>query len=456
MKNKILPRGWVEIPTNEVYTNISLSNIKLPQKDYLKEGVLPVIDQGQDFIGGYSNDTSIKVDCELPVIVFGDHTKTIKFIDFDFIAGADGIKVLKPHAFLLPKLLYYFIKSFNLPDKGYARHFKYLQSETMRIPPLAEQKRIVHELDTYFEWLNEAETALAQVPILLKQFRQKVLSMAVSGDLTRDWREKKEISISSDLIFDKLSKNVFEKDYSIPSTWIKISSKHIFDFVTSGSRGWAQYYSEEGAIFIRITNLDYDTLKIDLSKEKLRFVNPPPNSEGMRTRVQDGDILISITAELGMIGIVEDQVPEAYVNQHVALARPIKGLNSKYLGLFLIAKNGGQEHFKQRQKGATKVGLNLEDIKTINFNFPPLNEQAEIAKRVEELFNLADDIEADYHKAQTQLKLLPQMLLQKAFRGELTPQYASDESAEILLEKIKEEKYSIVKNKKEKNKQLRS
>jgi type I restriction enzyme S subunit len=91
-----LPPNWSWAKLGDAIEIIPTTGIKLKQKDYLQEGEYPVVDQGQELIGGYSCDKSLIVDCELPIIVFGDHTKVKKYINFKFIAGADGIKVIKP------------------------------------------------------------------------------------------------------------------------------------------------------------------------------------------------------------------------------------------------------------------------------------------------------------------------------------------------------------------------
>jgi type I restriction enzyme S subunit len=113
-------------------------------------------------------------------------------------------------------------------------------------------------------------------------------------------------------------------------------SHDLFYFVTSGSRGWAQHYSNDGAIFIRVGNLDRHT--ISLNFKSAQRVQPPLGAEGTRTRVYPKDILISITADIGMIALVHENIPKAYINQHVALARPAKNLYAPYLAWYRLSK----------------------------------------------------------------------------------------------------------------------
>jgi type I restriction enzyme, S subunit len=137
-----------------------------------------------------------------------------------------------------------------------------------------------------------------------------------------------------------------------------VKSGELFSFVTSGSRGWAKYYSDSGPAFLRVGNLDHDSVSLDL--RDVQRVRPPSDAEGTRTRVQPADILISITADVGMVGIVPDDFEEAYINQHVALARPNSTVHPPYLA-WCLSSPPAQRQFRELQRGATKVGLGLDD-----------------------------------------------------------------------------------------------
>jgi len=136
------------VPILEVYKVIS-PPAKIKSKEFLTNGKVPIVDQSQDQIAGYWNNEEDRVIVKNSVIIFGDHTKTIKFVDFDFVAGADGIKILNPSAEILPKFLFYIIKSIELPDLGYSRHYKELKDKKIPLPPLEVQQEIVDELEGY-------------------------------------------------------------------------------------------------------------------------------------------------------------------------------------------------------------------------------------------------------------------------------------------------------------------
>lgn len=118
-----LPEGWKWVRLLSVFSNHTDSKKKLPQKEYLSTGTFPVVDQGKEIVGGYTENQSLLYSGPLPVIIFGDHTRCIKSIDFFFVQGADGIKVLHAKDIIIHKFFYYALKNLNMPDLGYRRHF---------------------------------------------------------------------------------------------------------------------------------------------------------------------------------------------------------------------------------------------------------------------------------------------------------------------------------------------
>ena len=229
----------------------------------------------------------------------------------------------------------------------------------------------------------------------------------------------------------------------LPDGWTWIISDYIFWFVTSGSRGWAKYYSESGPFFLRVGNLDHDSISLDLSN--IQRVQPPKGTEGIRTRIIAGDILISITADVGMVALVPVGIEESYINQHVSLARPVSAINPHYLAWFLASRDGGQNQFIQLQRGATKKGLGLNDIRSIKIPLPPLAEQDRIVAEVERCLSVADEMENTIEQSLKQAERLRQSILRRAFEGKLVPHNPEDEPAEKLLERIRQENKKIKK-----------
>lgn len=445
MENKI-PKNWVECRFGDV---AKIHNgYAFATKDFRRDKGVPLIKQSQ--LNGDKVDLTkcvyldeifleTKKDFVLKkgdvLIGMSGSVGKMCLYDLDFSALQNqrtGKAVPYSETLLNKKLFWYFLSTIEriLLEKGKGLGVANVSADDIEdlvfnLPPLPEQHRIVAKLDAVMQKVESNKQRLEKIPKLLKRFRQSVLAAAVSGRLT----------------------NKIEDD-NLPESWKIQYGKDVFEFITSGSRGWAEYYSEVGKLFIRVTNLDFDTIKINTIPDKNKYVTPPQNAEGTRTKVKVGDVLISITGDVGMVGLVENNMEEAYINQHVCLARPKKGSYSKYIAYYISAMNGGRKYFDEVKKGATKSGLVLGDIKELPIPFPPLEEQKEIVRRVEQLFAFADKIEARYSKAKNILDKLPQSILAKAFRGELVAQDPNDEPASVLLERIKAEKEKLAAEKK--------
>jgi type I restriction enzyme S subunit len=229
----------------------------------------------------------------------------------------------------------------------------------------------------------------------------------------------------------------------LPKGWVWSTGDDIFYFVTSGSRGWAKYYSDSGAIFLRMGNLNHDSIALDL--KDIQRVQPPSGAEGIRSRVIPGDILISITADIGMIAQISEGIEEAYINQHIALARPVSVVNISYIAWFLASRERGQKQFLELQRGATKTGLGLDDIRAVIIPLPPLPEQHRIIAKIEELFTQLDAGVELLKKLKAKLKRYRQAVLKAAVEGKLTKDWREAhqgelEPASVLLERILKER----------------
>lgn len=160
---KALSNKWEILNFKQVLKDSSGGNIKIKTKDTLNEGVLPVVDQGKDFVCGYTNNVLAKVKANLPLIVFGDHTRNLKYIDFDFAMGADGTKILEvicPDA--LPRFIYYYLTSIEIVNTGYNRHFKFIKDLVFPLPPLSTQKHIAEILDKAAALRDKTKQLLAE------------------------------------------------------------------------------------------------------------------------------------------------------------------------------------------------------------------------------------------------------------------------------------------------------
>jgi type I restriction enzyme S subunit len=304
------------------------------------------------------------------------------------------------------------------------------------LAPISEQKSIVAEIEKQFSRLDEAVANLKRVKANLKRYKAAVLKVAVEGKLTEEWRKAHpDVEPASELLKRILAERRGQWDgrgtYKeplapdvvklplLPEGWTWCMSDSLFSFVTSGSRGWAKYYADSGAIFLRIGNLDHENIRLDL--KEVQHVSPPMGAEGVRTIVQQNDILISITADVGMVALVPSGLGEAYINQHVALARLWPLVNFKYVAFYLCASEGGWGYFKKLQRGATKVGLGLDDIRAIPVSLPPLAEQERIVAEVERRLSVVEELERTVEAHLQRANRLSQSVLERAFSGNLIP-----------------------------------
>jgi type I restriction enzyme, S subunit len=138
---------WPTVPFLEALVDQSGGNVKTLQSDYLESGRFPIVDQGKDLVGGYSDDPTSVCRTQPPALVFGDHTRALKYVDFPFGMGADGVKVLHVRDGFDPKFVFHYLRSLDIPSAGYSRHFKFLKERRVPRPPLDEQRRIAAILD---------------------------------------------------------------------------------------------------------------------------------------------------------------------------------------------------------------------------------------------------------------------------------------------------------------------
>ena len=160
-------------------------------------------------------------------------------------------------------------------------------------------------------------------------------------------------------------------------------SEHI-EFLTSGSRGWAQYCVDNGSEwFITIKNVKDCRISID----NMQPINAPDNAEAKRTKVQEGDLLISITADLGRTGVVTKEIADhgAYINQHLTCIRLNKEILNPLYVAFFMESPAGKEQFESKNQSAVKAGLNFNSINSLRLLVPPMDEQSAFVEFVHQV-----------------------------------------------------------------------
>nr|VVV06342.1 Type-1 restriction enzyme EcoKI specificity protein [Aliivibrio wodanis] len=281
--------------------------------------------------------------------------------------------------------------------------------ESLSIPlaPLAEQKRIVEKLDEVLAQVDTIKARLDGIPSLLKRFRQSVLASAVSGKLT-----------SSDNKRGQLSK--------LGDTGVEIktgpfgSALHKSDYVEGGISVINPMHINDGKIT--------PATQMSITTEKFESL--------VAWHLRDGDVVVGRRGEMGRAAVVNEASSKPCLcGTGSMLLRCNDDINPEYLS-YIIRSPIAVSYFNATSVGSTMVNLNQKVIKNLEVYFPLLEEQKEIVRLVDQYFAFADTIEAQVKKAQARVDNLTQSILAKAFRGELVPQDPNDEPADKLLERI--------------------
>ncbi|PQM77557.1 restriction endonuclease subunit S [Klebsiella quasipneumoniae] len=269
----------------------------------------------------------------------------------------------------MPRASWEFIGLLPVPTCSYSLSEKvaeFLDYETAKIDNLIEKQQQLIEL--------------------LKEKRQAVISHAVTKGLNPDVPMK-------DSGVEWLGE--------VPGHWKIKRCKNLFNFVTSGSRGWAGFYSDEGDLFFRIANLTRDSINPKL--DSIQYVTPPKGSEGERSKIKENDLLISITADLGSVCAADESISGGYVSQHVSLCRPGRAVaSSRWLAYFVLSDTA-KEQLQGAGYGGTKIQLSLEDIRDLFVAYPPKSEQIKIASYLDERLSDLDGLD---HRAHNLIELL--------------------------------------------------
>ncbi|MEH2363220.1 restriction endonuclease subunit S [Nostoc sp.] len=284
------------------------------------------------------------------------------------------------------------------------------------LPPLTEQKRIADKLDALLKQVDACRVRLNRIPLILKRFRQALLAAAISGQLTKDWRVVTESE--SNMQFASLSEALSEL-----KTGPFGSVLHQSDYITGGIPIVNPMHINSG----KITPSDKMTVSPEKAEELLDFILKP------------GDVVIARRGVMGRCAVVQPEQEGWICGTGSMILRSQSHLSPKYLQIFLSCPDT-VEILKAEAVGTTMINLNQQVLLSLELWLPTLAEQQEIVHRVEHFFAYADRLEARHQSACTLVELLTPTLLAKAFRGELVPQDPKDESASVLLERIRAER----------------
>ncbi len=376
---KRFPKHWEVISFTKAFKDMTGGQTKIPKGDYLESGDIPIIDQGQDLIGGYTNERQAVCDIRLPCVVFGDHTKIFKFVTKPFALGADGVKVLSEANNIDPKFAYYFLNTLNLPDVGYSRHFRFLKRTFFPLPPLEEQRRIAAILDKADGVRRKRKEAIRLTKELLRSTFLEMFGDPVTNP--KGW----EVVKLGSLVVGQLNNGIFKKNHEYggdtPVVWVKeLFSGYTIDCSESRT----------------LTPTDEEVKKFGLTKGDILFCRSSLNREGIGfNNVFDG---------MDFSALFECHIIRVSLNQ--------RKVNSIFLN-YLLRFPGLRKQIIAKANTVTMSTIGQSEIKKIEFYLPPkeLQDKFEIFLR---------KIATNRTKLENkESENLFNSLLQRAFRGEL-------------------------------------
>lgn len=349
---------------------------KIKKSDYLQDGLYKIVDQGQDFIAGYTNNKKLINYLNTPIIIFGDHTKIFKFINFPIALGADGTKVLVvTENIAYPMYIYYYFKTLKLPSTGYSRHFKYLHLKKIPIPEKYEdQIRIATLLSRAEALIAKRKESICFLDELLKSTFLEMFGDPVRNEM--GWEKKSLNELGS--IDRGVSKN---RPRNAPEL---LGGK--YPLIQTGNVANSGTY---------ITSYNQTYSEIGFKQSKLW---------------PSGTLCITIAANIAKTGILTFDA--CFPDSVVGFINNNKKSNTLYVHVLfsffqrILEKNAPQ---------AAQKNINLEILRNLKVPKPPLSLQNKFAQIVEKV----ESIKSKYEASLTELENLYGSLSQRAFRGEL-------------------------------------
>ena len=429
------------LPFDQVAIAQSDKGKRLKQRDYLTDGLLAVVDQGQQEIGGYTDDQSMAFEGALPVVLFGDHTRSVKLINHPFAVGADGIKIFRPASGVRINYLYYWMKSAPIPDRGYGRHYQFLRQLTVPLPSEDQQDEIVAELEKQFSRLDEAVANLQRVKANLKRYKASVLKAAVEGRLveteaTQARREGRTYESGEQLLQrileERRAKWAGKRKYrepvtpetealfELPEGWVwasreQVSAGEPYSLAIGpfGSSLKVSDYKTEGVPLVFVRNIRSGSF----GGENTVYVTADKAVELSAHSVEPGDILVTKMGDPpGDVCRYPASRPPAVITADCIKLRVTKvGIDPVFIE-YAMSSRVVQDQILGITKGVAQLKVNLANFSSIALPLPPHAEQARIVAEVDRHLCIVREVEAEVDTNLKRAQALRQATLSKAFQ----------------------------------------
>ena len=386
-----LPQGWAWARLFNVSSAINSKPHQILESNIISYGRFPVVSQGRNRIDGYCNQAD-KALSEVPVILFGDHTRVVKFIDYPFIVGADGTKLFKP--LTNPKWLYYwttYASTTNLQSRGYGRHWNLLNLIFIPLPTLAEQKRIVSKIEELFAYVDKISEASERIANTAKRIEKKMLDLAIRGQLVpQDPNDEpaselvRRIEAARTIKAGGKKSRVTASDrpayeidppFDIPDSWEWVRLGDVFEHNTGKAlnRNNAAGDLRE---YITTSNVYWDEFRLHGLKQM-----PFTAEELNKCTVRKGDMLVCEGGDIGRAAIWYSD-KEVCIQNHLHRLRAYVDVCVPYFCFVLRLYKATN---RLQGKGIGLQGFSSGMLHNLIVPLPPLAEQKRIVAKIEEL-----------------------------------------------------------------------
>ena len=339
-------KSWKTYPFESTLEKIPKTS-KIASSNYKKEGIYPIISQDDSYISGYWDNSEDVFKIKHPVVIFGDHTRIIKYVDFNFVIGADGVKVFSPISSICPKFFYYYLKSCNIPSLGYSRHYKLLKDIEIPVPSLPEQERIVAELDLLSGIIEKQKAQLRELDTLAQSIFYDMF-----GDPVKNEKGWKKLSVG-DVVANK---------------------KQI-------ARASKRFTADDIITYIDISAID-NTRNVITSPSSLKFGEAPSRAQQV---VEKDDIVISLVRpNLNNVAIVNSPSVNQVASSGFCVLRTLKTIDKNFL-FYVVKLPVFIDYLMQRVSGANYPAVREEDVLGYQTILPPINLQNEFSSKIEEI-----------------------------------------------------------------------
>ena len=390
-------RHWKILPFTDCLKKVKTKRRpSIPKRDYQESGEFPVIDQGVSFIAGWTDLAESAISDNLPVVIFGDHTRVFKYVDFPFALGADGTQLLYPNDEILdPHFFYYALLNLKVPNKGYNRHYRYLREFAVVCPPLREQRAIAHVLQT----IQEAKFTRQREITLERERKAALMNYLFSHGTKGEPRKQTEIG-------------------EIPESW---ETTRLAEVVIFTKKPRDLRYSEYNEIpFVPMELIPIAKL---FSEEFILKTNDELKSG---TYFEPGDILlpkITPSFENGKQCIIKElPTPFGIATTEVIPIREMEGVSDiSYLFYYLLLPNVRISLAGKMQGTTGRQRLSKDALVNLQIPLPPLPEQCTIAS----IFQAVDEKTAALEKEVEHLDELFHAMLDELMTGQRSARVAS-------------------------------